>query len=186
MNLLPDSTVKWLKRILQGHWLGHPLHPALVHLPAGLWPAALLFDVLSFTRFGGHATVFASFACIAGGLAGGLLAAPTGLADWLDIKPEKPARKLGIYHMVLNLIVTALFALNLLLRWDGFRTADRVSMVQLILSVLGVIILAVSGYLGGRMAYDQGIGIARMSKEKWRRLAEAGHANLPPAKAKGG
>jgi uncharacterized membrane protein len=135
--------------------------------------------VLSFT---GRATVIASFACIAGGLLGALLAAPTGLADWLDIKPGKPARKLGVYHMVLNLIVTALFALNLLLRWDKFRTADRVSVIQLVLSAIGVAILAVSGYLGGRMAYDQGIGIARMSKEKWRRLAQAGHANLPPAK----
>jgi uncharacterized membrane protein len=142
----------------------------------------LLFDGLSFTRFGGHATVVASFACIVGGLLGALLAAPTGLADWLDIKPDKPARKLGVYHLVLNLIATAVFAVNLLLRWDDFRAADRVSVLQLVLSILGVIILAISGYLGGRMAYDQGIGVARMSKDKWRRLAEAGHANLPPAK----
>jgi uncharacterized membrane protein len=179
-------SMKWLKRILQGHWLGHPLHPALVHLPAGLWPAALVFDILSFTQVAGPATVFAGFACIAAGLFGALLAAPTGLADWLDIKPDKPARKLGVYHLVLNLIVTALFAVNLLLRWHDFRTAERPSVAQLVLSVVGVAILAVSGYLGGRMAYDQGIGVARMSKEKWRRIAEAGHANLPPAKAKGG
>jgi uncharacterized membrane protein len=181
-----EHAMKWLKRILQGRWLGHPLHPALVHLPAGLWPAALVFDVLSFTSLRGPATVLASFACIAGGLLGALLAAPTGLADWLDIKPDKPARKLGVYHLALNLIVTALFALNLLLRWDDVRIADRASVLQLVLSIVGVVILAVSGYLGGRMAYDQGIGVARMSKEKWRRIAEAGHANLPPVKAKGG
>ena len=174
--------MKWLKRILQGHWLGHPLHPALVHLPAGLWPAALLFDVLSFNRLGGHATVVASFACIAGGLLGAVLAAPTGLADWLDIKPEKPARKLGIYHMILNVVALALFAINLAIRWNDFPTTDRVSTLQLALSAVGVAILFVSGYLGGRMAYDQGIGVARMSKEKWRRIAEAGHANLPPPK----
>ena len=34
------------KALLQGKWLGHPLHPALVHLPTGLFPAALLFDVI--------------------------------------------------------------------------------------------------------------------------------------------
>jgi uncharacterized membrane protein len=174
--------MKWLKRILQGRWLGHPLHPALVHLPAGLWPAALLFDGLSFIHFGGNATVVASFACIAGGLLGAILAAPTGIADWIDIKPGKPARKLGVYHMVLNLMVTALFGLNLFLRWDHFRSAERVSVTQITLSIIGIIMLSVSGYLGGRMAYDQGIGIARLSKDKWRRLAEAGHANLPPAK----
>lgn len=36
-----------LKDFLQGKWLGHPLHPLLVHLPTALWPAALVFDILS-------------------------------------------------------------------------------------------------------------------------------------------
>ena len=170
----------WLKHILQGRWLGHPLHPALVHLPTGLWPAALLFDAMSFSEVGHNALVRASFACIAGGLLGALLAIPTGLADWAEIKPGKPARRLGLYHMGLNAIGASLFALNLWLRRETVTDADSVSAGQLTLSVLGVLILLVSGYLGGRMAFEHGIGVGRMSKEKWRRLAQAGHANLPP------
>ena len=28
-----------IKAFLQGKWLGHPLHPAMVHLPTGAWTA---------------------------------------------------------------------------------------------------------------------------------------------------
>ena len=177
------AVFKTIKNILQGRWLGHPLHPALVHLPTGLWPAALLFDVLSRAGVGrGTAMVLTSFACIAGGLLAVLAAVPTGLADWSDVKREKPAWRIALYHLILNVIVTAIFGVNLWLRWDDVGRADAVSTGQLLLSLLGVGVLAVSGYLGGRLAYEHGIGVARMSKAKWRRVAEAAHANLPPAK----
>jgi uncharacterized membrane protein len=174
--------IKLLKNFLQGRWLGHPLHPALVHLPTGLWPAALLFDLLSRAGVGGSAMVLTSFACIAGGLLAVLAAVPTGIADWSDVKREKPAWKTGLVHMILNVIATALFGLNLWLRWDDVGRADVVSTGELLLSLLGVGVLGASGYLGGRMAYEHGIGVARMSKDKWRRMAEAAHANVPPAK----
>jgi hypothetical protein len=30
------------------------------------------------------------------------------------------------------------------------------------------------------MVYDYGISVARLSKKKWRKIAHAGGANLPP------
>ena len=42
------------------------------------------------------------------------------------------------------------------------------------------LILVVSAYLGSLMVFDQGVGIARMSKRKWRKLAIAGRSNIPP------
>jgi hypothetical protein len=51
--------------------------------------------------------------------------------------------------------------------------------LPLSLSVVGTLILVVSGYLGGRMVYHYGIGIARLSKGRWRRVAERGGANVP-------
>ena len=35
-----------LLEILQGKWLGHPLHPAIVHVPIGLWTVACQLDVI--------------------------------------------------------------------------------------------------------------------------------------------
>jgi uncharacterized membrane protein len=171
-----------IKQILQGNWLGHPLHPALVHVPTGLWPSALIFDIVSRASAGHADPAFAmlSFWAILAGLIVAILAMPTGLADWWDIKPEKPAHKLGLWHMGLNFAVFVLFAINLAMRWNQ---PLLVSTAQLILSIIAVAILVVSGYVGGRMVFDQGIGVARQSRKQWRAVAEAAGANLPEAKS---
>jgi uncharacterized membrane protein len=172
--------VKWLLNILKGKWLGHPLHPILVHVPMAMWPGALIFDLLSQCKIGGNAIERLSFYAILFGLVVSLLAVPTGLIDWTGIKKEKPAWKVGLYHLALNVVVTLLFAINLTLRLQDFREASTVAPAPLTLSILGTAILVVSAYLGGRMTYHYGISVARMSKDEWRKIAEAGGANLPP------
>jgi uncharacterized membrane protein len=174
-----------LMDFLKGKWLGHPLHPAVVHIPAAAWPAALLFDALSRFEFGGNTFVRISFYAIAFGLAGAALAIPSGLADWSEIKKEKPAWKIALLHMALNLAATILYALNLGLRLDTFAHADEVENIPLILSAAGTLILTVSGYLGGLMVYDHGVSVARLSKKKWRRIAKDGGAALPEQKDSG-
>jgi len=82
--------------------------------------------------------------------------------------------------MSLNLIATLLFAVNLALRWQTFREASEVDRIPLLLSAVGTLILIGSAYLGGRMVYEYGISVARISKKKWRKLAAVGGANLPP------
>ena len=51
-------------------------------------------------------------------------------------------------------------------------------MIRFAAVVVAAILLA-SAYLGSLMVFDQGIGIARMSKGKWRKLAVAGQSNTP-------
>jgi uncharacterized membrane protein len=171
--------MKWLLDFLKGKWLGHPLHPILVHVPMAMWPGALVFDLLSQLKIGGNAMVRLSFYAISFGLVVSLGAVPTGLVDWSGIKKEKPAWKIGLYHMVLNLLAAALFAVNLGLRVQDFRDAPVVSAGKLAMSIVGTALLIGSAYLGGRMTYEYGISVARMSKKKWRKIAEAGGANLP-------
>jgi uncharacterized membrane protein len=168
-----------IKGFLQGRWLGHPLHPALVHLPTALWPAALFFDLLSRTALGGPVPFQIAYYAMFVGLIVALVAALAGLADWADIKPEKPAKKIGLAHMVLNLTVVGLFALNLYLRAQLPTNTDAVPWPLIGLTLLAVLILAVSGYLGGRMVFNHGISVARLSKDKIRQRAEAAGANLP-------
>jgi uncharacterized membrane protein len=90
-----------------------------------------------------------SFYAIAFGLIASLLAVPAGLVDWTGIKKEKPAWKIGLYHLALNVVVTALFAINLGLRLQDFRDASIVATAPLTLSILGTAILIASAYLGG-------------------------------------
>ncbi|HWQ90785.1 MAG TPA: DUF2231 domain-containing protein [Clostridia bacterium] len=164
---------------LKGHWLKHPLHPAVVHVPVAAWPGALIFDLLSRMDVGGNAMVRLSFYAIILGLASTLIVVPSGLADWSGIKREKPAWKLGLYHLSINLVATLLFAVNFGLRIETFKTAVQTDTVPLVLSLIGTVLLIVSGYLGGLMVYDRGVSVARMSKAKWRKRAAAAGAKLP-------
>ena len=168
------------KDVLQGKWLGHPLHPALVHLPTGLWPAALIFDFVSRAGDGNNAAVRVAFGAIAVGVIAALTAAPTGLADWWDIKPGKPARNLGWWHMGMNVTVLALMIATLFIRWRDGLDVPFVSTPALSLCAFANALLFASGYLGGRMVFDHGVAIARMSKKYWRQIAIQGKAKVPP------
>ena len=164
---------------LQGKWLKHPLHPALVHIPTSLWLAAFLFDLLSLW-YPYNTFVQISFYAILLGLILALLAIPTGFADWTDIKREKPAWKLGLYHMVLNVIVTVLWGINLWMRMNTLTVMTSVPIGLVTLSGIASLLLIVSGYLGGRMIYAYGISVARLSKQNWREIAKEGGAAVPP------
>jgi len=78
--------------------------------------------------------------------------------------------------------VVALFVVNAKMRLSGFRFDSEVETGQLVLSIVGVVLLAVSAWLGGLMVYDYGIGVARHSKKKWRAVAQSAGANVPDAK----
>src|SRR3954467_6030366 len=148
-----------IKQLLQGKWLGHPLHPALVHVPTGLWPAALVFDLVGHFGPGSPALVRASFGCILFGLIAALPAIPTGLADWWEIKPERPARRLGLWHMGLNSLVFMLMSIDLWLRYTDGSDATYPPRAAVIVCAVANGVLFVSGCLGGRMAFEHGVGV---------------------------
>jgi uncharacterized membrane protein len=84
--------------------------------------------------------------------------------------------------MVLNAVVLILFAINFVLRLGTYRESRSISVAPLTLSIVGTLVLFVSAYLGGRMVYAYGINVARLSKGKWRKIAEAANANVAPEK----
>jgi uncharacterized membrane protein len=131
---------------LQGKWLKHPLHPALVHIPTALWPMAWIFDLFSQCRAD---NVFVQAAFYAGllGLIVALFAIPTGVADWTDIRPEKPAWKLGFYHMGLNAVVSILWAINLWLRRESLQTDTSVPAGLFMLSTFATLLLLMIGLI---------------------------------------
>jgi len=167
------------KALLQGKWLGHPLHPALVHLPTGLFPAALLFDVIGRAGDDGDVVARCAFWAIAVGLIAAVAAAPTGLADWWDIKSGKPAHRLGLIHASINVVVLALMSTSLYLRWRAGESKASPPTMAFVTNIIGNVMLAISAYLGGRMVFDRGVGVARLSKKTWEKIARAGRARLP-------
>ncbi|MCM2322955.1 MAG: DUF2231 domain-containing protein [Oligoflexia bacterium] len=147
-----------IKDFLQGRFMKHPLHPLLVHVPVGLWVACFVSDLV-FMANGNPNFAVVSYYCILFGLIGAALAVPAGMADFLAIPSETHPKRLATTHMMLNVIVTVLFLINLLSRRgleDGVPTL--ITRGQFILTVFSLAILGVSGYLGGLLVYDHGIG----------------------------
>src|SRR5688572_19313171 len=153
-----------LKALLKGKPFGHPLHPALVHFPIGLFVLSLCLDIASYLNVTSNDLFRASLYAMACGLAMGILAALTGLVDRSDIRLDHPARKTSTIHMLLNLTALALFAINFFLRLGQTNLAG-LPLPYLLLSLVGVGIILVSGYLGGTMVYDNGIGVGRHRRD---------------------
>jgi uncharacterized membrane protein len=142
----------------------HPIHPMLVVFPIGLWVAALVFDIVhAFT--GNPLWRTLAFWNIAGGIVGALAAAVPGLIDYSEMQGR--ARRIANWHMIMNFGVTALFAVNWLLRsrWgEQFVSAD--SWIPLALSIVGTVILGVSGWLGGEMVYVERVGVTESGEKR--------------------
>lgn len=175
------ATVKLLD-LLQGKWLGHPLHPALVHIPVGAWITAAVIDIIDRKHTTAGPPEHLALYCVIAGLAGALIAVPPGIADWTPIKREKPAWKLGLYHMSLNLLAAIIWAANLGLRWNALHSAEPVTTAVLTTAIVGAVVVIASSYLGCLMVFDQGVSVARQSKKKWRTIAQRGGAKVPESK----
>lgn len=131
----------------------HPIHPMLVPVPIGLWLFSLVCDFVY--RFGSGDTVWytvASYNLVAG-IVGALVAAVFGLIDLRVLPPQ--ARRTGLVHMTLNLVIVALYIFNAWLRIAPGPYSD----LPLVLSLAGVMLLLVSGWLGGHMVYVLGAGV---------------------------
>ena len=116
-----------LKNLLQGRFMNHPLHPLLVHLPIGLWIASLIFDIIH--KVNGNANLaITSFYCLLFGLIGAVVAAPAGLADYLDIPSDTMPKRIATTHFMMNGGIIVLVVINLFLRYrmqDGVRHLSR-------------------------------------------------------------
>jgi uncharacterized membrane protein len=132
----------------------HPIHPMLVAIPIGLWIFSLVSDCIAFFRGGDIFWSNVAFYTMVGGVVGALIAAVPGLIDWLSITNRK-AKSIGLWHMLINLTVVGLFAGNIWLRM-GNQSESR---FPLALSVIGIILLGISGWLGGEMVFRHGVAV---------------------------
>lgn len=133
---------------------GHPLHPMVVSLPIGLWIFSLACDFIAAAGLGSAVWQTMAFYTMAGGIIGALLAAVPGFVDFLSL-PSSTAKKLGVAHLSLNLLIVGLFVLNLWLR----TTTEPGALLPVGLSVLAILLLAVAGWLGGEMVFVHGVGV---------------------------
>ncbi|HEY6825447.1 MAG TPA: DUF2231 domain-containing protein [Gemmatimonadaceae bacterium] len=126
---------------------GHPIHPMLIPLPIGMWILSFACDLAFVFGSGDPAWSTVARYSMAGGIIGALAAAIFGFIDLMSL-PAEP-RKTALAHMTINLVVVVLYVINF---WR--RTAAPDNPGGLVwLSLVSVLLLVVSGWLGGKMVY---------------------------------
>lgn len=139
---------------------GHPFHPILVTVPIGAWVASLVFDIASHVVDRPGFLTQGSEWLIAIGVLGALAAASIGFLDLFAVPTGTSAFRTGLTHMSLNLAVTAAYVIGFFWRHGDYTNLRSVGGGQLALSAVSLATLAVSGYLGGKLAYRYGVRVA--------------------------
>jgi uncharacterized membrane protein len=135
---------------------GHPIHPMLIVLPLGLFLMAVFSDI-AYLATGNPTFAIVSYWDIGAGIVGGLLAAIFGFIDWWAIPAGTRAKSIGLYHGIGNVIVVVLFLISCLMRYgvEGYIPSTMAS----VLIFAGIVLGAVTGWLGGELVDRLGVGI---------------------------
>jgi uncharacterized membrane protein len=135
--------------------LGHPIHQMVIVFPLGLLATATLFDGIRAATKNKEWSL-ASHYMIGTGVVSGLAAAVPGLIDYLAIPRKTRARRIGLIHGLGNVLVTGLFGASWLSRRRNPRNPNAAAMA---LSVSGLALAAVTGWLGGELVDRLGVGV---------------------------
>jgi len=135
----------------------HPIHAMLVPIPIACFVGALLTDI---TYFATAEMMWADFSAwlLSVGFIIGVLAAFAGIIDFFgnrSVRAQAPAWP----HALGNLLVLVVAFFNLLMHTRDAWTS--VVPIGLSLSIITVLILPVTGWLGWSMVYRHGVGVAR-------------------------
>ena len=137
-----------VRDVLDGVWLGNPLHPALTDVPLGAWTTAFALDLVGSE---------AADRALAVGILGAVPAALTGLNDWSHLKDD--TRRIGTVHALVNSMALALNVASFVARRDGHRGLGKV------LSGVAYAGAAFSAHLGGHLSFGLGVRVNRTAFE---------------------
>jgi nitrite reductase/ring-hydroxylating ferredoxin subunit/uncharacterized membrane protein len=135
--------VPWLRDVLHGVPLGHPLHPLAVQVPLGAWTSAAVLDAVPGSER-------AAAILIGVGAVSVVPSALAGLTDWSDLHEQQ--QRVGLVHAAANVTATGLYLASLVQRSRGRQAHGKV------LGYLGFATVAASGFLGGHLSYRQAAG----------------------------
>jgi uncharacterized membrane protein len=134
----------------------HPIHPMLVPFPIAFFVGTVASDLM----YAHSSDVFwatASEWLLCAGVVTALLAALAGFTDFLG---DARIRDLSVawWHFLGNLLAVLVEAFNWYQRYQ--HGTDAVLPNGLVLSVIAVLILLVTGWLGGEMVFRKRVGVA--------------------------
>ena len=135
---------------------GHPLHPVMVHFPVAGLVALVGADagwILTGDAFWARAGLW-----LAGvGALGGWLAALAGLVDLVTVRRIRHM-VVAWCHAILAVMLLSLASFNWLLRLGDPQA--HILPWGVYISLLTAGLVAATGYLGGRLVYENAVGVA--------------------------
>jgi uncharacterized membrane protein len=140
--------------------LGHPLHPAIVHFPIALLLSATAADVAWVAGITSDAHLGAIL--MAGGLAMGLVAMGAGLFDLTKL--DQAIVPHAMQHMAAVGLAWLGYGIALYLRKDSLVAAAPLGFATIAISICSAFVLALGGWLGGRLVYTVGAGVAKVTR----------------------
>ena len=152
--------IRPIKDLLNGRWLGHPLHAASTDLPIGLLLGTVILDLVGQPAAADIALV-ATIVTM-------LLSALSGLADYADT--DGTARTRATLHSALMVVALALLVISAIARSGG--PVDRT--LPIALSIVGFLLVTAGAFVGGDVVYVLGNMVSRHAFRgagtKWIRL----------------
>jgi uncharacterized membrane protein len=133
---------------------GHPIHPMLVPIAIGCFIFSFASDLICLATGNTQLWSLLAYYTMLGGILGALAAAVPGLIDLLSLPPGY-TKSVAIKHMAINLTVVAIYVVNAWMRHGNPASLK----VPMILSLVTILLLLVSGWLGGKMVYEAGVGV---------------------------
>ncbi len=137
----------------------HPIHPMLVPIPIGAFFLALLGDFLHMAAPGDRFWFDFSYTCIGIGIFFSLLAAVAGSVDYVGVNMSARAFRTATKHLLLNLSVVVLYVISFFARRVETASSGGRWMLALGTGLVGFGLLGISGWLGGKLAYEYHVGV---------------------------
>ena len=159
---------------------GHPLHPPLTDATIGTYTFATIAAVLSKLGIAESESAEGWALALIVGLVITVPTALTGFADWLTISRGTPLWRTATAHLFAMVTATVLFLLAAALGYsDGIDGA--VTTTPFVLTLAGLALLTVGGWLGGSVVYNYGMRVLNLVEEPARRAVTP--APLPEKEA---
>jgi len=94
------------------------------------------------------------------GVGTSVLALLTGFLEFLRLESSSPATRAAVWHGLLAFSSTSLFATALAVRGSG-----RPGLLAIALELAGMVLIGVTGWLGGHLVFHHGIAVRDDERE---------------------
>jgi nitrite reductase/ring-hydroxylating ferredoxin subunit/uncharacterized membrane protein len=171
--------IRPVQNLLNGTWLGHPLHAAVTDVAVGALTVSVVADLIGQSGVADVSMVLGVLAMVA--------ATITGAADYAEV--DGTARYRATVHLVVMVVALVPYLVSLAIRSAG--PADRLAPIGL--AVVAYLLLTLGAAIGGDLVYLVGTHVNRHAWRgaggKWVKLDLGDLPDIPeggPTKLKAG